>query len=294
MSAVAGRVVEGPGVALGAGVGLRVPHLDAAAAIRPASCWFEVHAENYMGGGPALRALLALRRDHPIALHGVGLSLGSAGDLDERHLGRLAALAERIDPVFVSEHLAWSALSGTYLNHLLPLPWSLETLDTLCRHVDQVQERLRRRLLVENPSSYLRFREAELSEPELLGELVRRTGCAVLCDVNNAYVSGQNLGFDPSAYLAELPVASVAEIHLAGHAVNEVDGVALLIDDHGSRVKDAVWALYAEAIGRFGPVPTIVEWDTALPGFEVLLDEARRADAVAAAQTAGVRDVRAA
>jgi uncharacterized protein (UPF0276 family) len=270
---------------MAAGVGLRAPHVAAVMATRPAVPWFEVHAENYMGGGAALRALEAVRQDYPIAVHGVGLSLGSADGLDERHLARLAALVERIEPVLVSEHLSWSVAGGAYLNDLLPLPYTAETLDVLCRHVDRVQGRLRRRILVENPSSYLRFRGSTMAEPELLHALAERTGCGLLCDVNNVYVSSQNLGSDPRAYLAALPAEAVGEIHLAGHAANDADGRVVLIDDHGSRVAGPVWDLYAAARARFGPVPTLVEWDTNLPALDVLLDEARRADAVAARVT---------
>src|SRR5262245_56255260 len=204
-----------------AGIGLRAPHVSEVMATHPRVGWLEVHPENYMGGGAAVRTLEALRATYPIALHGVGLSLGRADALDERHLGRLHRLVERLAPAIVSEHLAWSAFDGSYLNHLLPLPYTEETLDAVGRHVDQVQERLGRQILVENPASYLRFRHSPLSEPEFLSELVRRTGCGLLCDVNNAYVSGRNLGFDPGAYLDAMPEDAVGEIHLAGHAVND-------------------------------------------------------------------------
>jgi uncharacterized protein (UPF0276 family) len=247
-------------------------------ATRPAVAWLEVHPENYMGGGPAVRALERLRRDYPLALHGVGLSLGSAGGIDRRHLGRLAALVERLEPALVSEHLAWSVGGGAYLNHLLPLRYDEETLAILCRHVDQVQAALGRPLLVENPSSYLRFRHSTIPEPEFLAELARRTGCGLLCDVNNVYVSSQNLGFDPDRYLDTLPPDAVGEIHLAGHSTSDADGQPVLIDDHGSPVADPVWRLYRRALARFGAVPTLIEWDTDLPELPVLLAEARSAD----------------
>jgi hypothetical protein len=247
---------------------------------RPAVPWFEVHAENYMGGGPALRALESVRRDYPIALHGVGLSLGRADDLDARHLGRLRRLADRLDPVLVSEHLSWSVARGVYLNHLLPLPYTEESLDVVARHVAEVQDALGRRLLVENPSIYLRFAHSPIAEPEFLAELVRRTGCGLLCDVNNTHVTCANTGDDPTAYLDAVPAAAVGEIHLAGHARNEAEGVAILIDDHGSRVAPAVWELYARALARFGPVPTLVEWDTDIPDLGVLLEEAASAERV--------------
>jgi uncharacterized protein len=249
-------------------------------ATRPAVAWFEVHAENYTGSGPALRALQDIRRDYPIALHGVGLSLGSAEALDERHLARLRRLVDRIEPMLVSEHLAWSVADGVYFNHLLPLPYTEESLDVVSRHIGQAQDALQRRLLIENPSSYLRFADACTSEPEFLAELVRRTGCGLLCDVNNIYVTCSNFHEDPAAYLVALPLAAVSEIHLAGHACNEADGVSILIDDHGSRVAAPVWQLYEQALARFGPVPALVEWDTNLPELSVLLDEADRADRV--------------
>ena len=277
-----------------AGIGLRTPHIDEVMATRPAVGWLEVHAENYMGGGAALRALEQVRREYPISLHGVGLSLASADGLDRRHVERLRALAERIQPALVSEHLAWSVSGGAYLNHLLPLPYDDETLGVVARHVDEMQARLGRRVLIENPSSYLRFCHSTIPEAELLAELVRRTGCGLLCDVNNVFVSGHNMGFDPAAYLDALPAAAIGEIHLAGHSRNDADGRPILIDDHGSPVPDAVWTLYARALRRFGPVPSLVEWDTDLPALSTLLAEARRADEVLQAVSAEDGHVRAA
>jgi len=275
-----------------AGIGLRAPHVAEVMATRPAVAWLEVHPENYMGGGAAVQSLERLRRDYPVAVHGVGLSLGSAGGIDLRHLGRLGALVERLEPALVSEHLAWSVAGGAYLNHLLPLRYDEETLAILGRHVDQAQAALGRRLLVENPSSYLRFRNSTIPEPEFLGELARRTGCGLLCDVNNVYVSGENLGFDPGRYLDALPPDAVGEIHLAGHSVSDADGRPVLIDDHGGPVADPVWRLYRRALERFGPVPTLVEWDTSLPDLPVLLAEARAADRLLAAGARGERDAR--
>jgi uncharacterized protein len=262
-----------------AGIGLRAPHLAEVQATGPAVAWLEVHAENYMGGGSSLRNLEQIRRDYPISVHGVGLSLGSAGDLDERHLARLGRLVGRLEPALVSEHLSWSIAGGTYLNHLLPLPYTEETLSVLSRNVMRAQEHLGRVILVENPSSYLRFGHSTIPEPEFLAELVARTGCGLLCDVNNVYVSAQNFGLDANAYLDALPSAAVREIHLAGHTTNDVDGRTILIDDHGAPVAAPVWTLYRYTLGRLGPVPTLVEWDTALPSLEVLLREARTADA---------------
>lgn len=272
-----------------AGIGLRAPHVDEVIATRPAVGWLEVHAENYMGGGPALRDLERIRRDYPVSLHGVGLSVGTAEGLDARHLERLCRLAERLEPVLVSEHLSWSITGGGYLNHLLPLPYTEEALEVVRVNVLRVQERLGRALLVENPSSYLRFRGSPIPEPEFLGALARRTGCRILCDVNNVYVSAHNLGFDPRAWLDALPADCVDELHLAGHSTNEADGTTVLIDDHGAPVAAALWALYAHALTRFGPRPTLIEWDTDVPPLEVLLREARAADAALATRGAGGR-----
>jgi hypothetical protein len=237
-----------------------------------------------MGGGPALAALERLPCHYPLSLHGVGLSLGGSDALDTRHLARLARLVERLDPVFVSEHLAWSVVDGAYLNHLLPLPYDEESLDTMCSRVARTQEALGRKIFVENPSRYVRFRHSPISEPAFLGELARRTGCGILLDVNNVYVSCRNFEEDPLAYLDALPMDAVGEIHLAGHSTNDADGRTVLIDDHGSRVAEPVWQLYARALERCGPLPTLVEWDTNLPDLAVLLEEAalaqRRLDAM--------------
>jgi uncharacterized protein (UPF0276 family) len=261
-----------------AGIGLRAPHVTEIAAIRPDLGWLEVHAENYMGGSPAFRRLEALRRDYPVSLHGVGLSLGSAEGLDLAHLGRLRDLADRLAPCLLSEHLSWSVAGGAYLNHLLPLPYTEESLAIVAANVARAQERLGRRVLVENPSSYLRLRDSPIPEAEFLAELTRRTSCGVLCDVNNLFVSAANVGLEPLAYLDALPAEAVGEIHLAGHAENDADEITVLIDDHGSRVPAGVWALYEAALSRFGPVATLIEWDTDIPALAVLLDEAAAAD----------------
>ena len=264
--------------ATGCGIGLRTPHVGEIVATRPPVPWLEVHAENYMGGGPAVRTLERLRADYPISLHGVGLSLGSADGVDSRHLERLARLVERLDPILVSEHVSWSLNGGAYLNHLLPLPYTGEALELLCRHVAQAQDRLGRRLLIENPSGYLRFRESPIPEPDFLNEVARRTGCGVLCDVNNVFVTCANLGGDAEAWIDALQPSVVGEIHLAGHAVNDADGETILIDDHGSRVRDEVWSLYERAVERYGALPTLVEWDTDIPALGVLLEEATKAE----------------
>jgi len=244
--------------------------------MRPSLGFLEVHAENYMADTAALDRLLEMRRDYPVSVHGVALSLGSVEELDRIHLDRLKALFERIEPIFVSEHLAWSAIGGIYLNDLLPLPYTEESLELFCRHVDEAQEALGRRLLIENPSSYLRFCHSTISEVEFLTETARRTGCGILCDVNNLYVSATNLRFDPVSYLNSVPVHAIGEVHLAGHHVAE--GADILIDDHASRVVQPVWELYATALRRFGPTPTLIEWDTNLPALDVLPEEARHAE----------------
>jgi uncharacterized protein (UPF0276 family) len=270
--------VTGSSLAGRVGLGLRVPHVAEVTETRPVIGWWEVHAENHLGGGPARRQLETIRRDYPIAVHGVGLSLGTADPPDARHLDRVRRLIEWLEPALVSEHLSWSIAGGAYLNHLLPLPCTEESLALLSRNVETVQVALGRRLLIENPSSYLRFRHSPIAEPDFLTELARRTGCGLLCDVNNLYVSTQNFGVDARAYLDAIPATAVGEIHLAGHARNEADGRTILVDDHGSRVGDPVWRLYQHALERFGPVPTLIEWDTDLPALDVLMDEARRAE----------------
>jgi uncharacterized protein (UPF0276 family) len=231
-----------------------------------------------MGGGTPLAYLDAIRRDYPLSLHGIGLSLGSAEGLDTAHLERVRQVVDRFDPGLVSEHLSWSVVGGTYLGDLLPLPMTDEALDIVCRHVDQTQALLKRRILIENPSSYLSFKHSTIPEWEFLSAVARRTGCSILCDVNNIFVSACNHGWDASAYLAALPAHAIGEIHLAGHAVRQLDdGKLLRIDDHGSRVPPPVWGLYSEALERFGPVPTLIEWDTDVPSLEVQLGEAAQA-----------------
>lgn len=274
-----------------AGVGLRAPHIAEVRCTHPAVPWFEVHAENYMGGGPAVRALEQIRQDYPLSIHGVGLSLGSADGLDTRHLARLKRLVERLEPVLVSEHLAWSSAGGVYLNHLLPLVYTEETLDIMCRNVEQVQTVLGRRILIENPSSSLRFAGSSMPEPAFLTAIVQRTGCGLLCDVNNIYVTSQNFDQNPVAYLDMLPGHGIEEIHLAGHTVNDADGQPIWIDDHGAPVSAAVWELFTLAVLRFGPVPTLIEWDTNIPELAVLVAEASKADGFLAMARRGTTDV---
>ena len=262
-----------------AGIGLRLPHVAKVVATRPKLGFIEVHAENYMANTVALDQLLNLRRDYSVSVHGVALSLGSAEQLDRIHLDRFKALIECVQPMLVSEHLAWSAIGGVYLNDLLPLPYTEESLDLFCGHVEEVQEALGRPLLIENPASYLRYSQSSIPEAEFLTEVVRRAGCGILCDVNNIYISARNLRFDPIAYLDALPIEAIGEIHLAGH--HTAEGVDILIDDHGSRVAKPVWDLHAAALQRFGPVPALIEWDANLPALEILLDEARHVQELA-------------
>lgn len=260
-----------------AGIGLRAPHVERVRRDRPAVGWFEVHAENYfVDGGAALAALDAIRAEYPVALHGVGLSLGSADPLDVEHLSRLKRLAARIEPAAISEHLSWGRVDGRHLNELLPLPFTPETLSVVADRIDAVQCALGRTLLVENISAYLRFQADAMAEWEFVATLARRTGCRILFDVNNIYVNAANHGFEPLDYLRGIPGDAVAEIHLAGHE----DSGDCLIDTHGTRVAPAVWELYRATIERFGPKPTLIEWDTDLPAFEVLQEEAAIAQSV--------------
>ncbi|MDB5801867.1 MAG: hypothetical protein JWL63_2806 [Rhodocyclales bacterium] len=262
----------------GIGIGLRAPHYAQLLESLPSLGFIEVHSENFFhAGGAAMRVLARAGEHYPLSLHGVGLSLASADELAQAHLAKLAALVDRVEPVLVSEHLCWGAIDGVHFNDLLPFPYTREALSLLCSRVEQVQERLGRRILIENLSSYVRFRESEMSECDFLAELVRQSGCGVLLDVNNLYVNAQNFGFDAhdemTRLLTAIPAGSVGEIHLAGHSQGEL----CLIDTHGSRVCEAVWALYRHAITLCGPVPTLIEWDTDLPTLEVLLDEAQSA-----------------
>src|SRR5262245_4766630 len=265
-----------------AGIGLRSQHIAEMLTRRPSAGWLEVHAENYMGHSLQVSALETLRQIYPLSVHGVGLSLGSANGIDREHLARLARVCERFEPDLVSEHLAWSVADGAYLNDLLPLRYDLAALAIVARNVDLIQETLKRRILIENLSAYVAFADSTMSEAEFLAALVKRTGCGLLLDVNNVYVSAHNLGFDAQRFIDTLPVEAIGEIHLAGHAVNELGDDTVLIDDHGSRVPPAVWSLYAHAIRKLGPRPTLIEWDTALPVLDVLLGEAMWADMLTA------------
>jgi len=267
-------------IALKAGIGLRAKHHAEIVASRPGVGWFEIHAENYMGGGPPLHYLDSVRALYPVAVHGVGLSLASANGIDSHHLQRLARLVERVEPMIVSEHLAWTSLPDQrlYLNDLMPLPYTEQALDAVAANIDRVQTTLRRPILIENPSLYLTYADSPISEPDFLAALAYRTGCGILCDVNNIYVSCTNVGGDPFDYLERVPSHAVGEVHLAGHCVKDIDGVPLLIDDHGSRVAPAVWSLYERASMLFPEAQTLIEWDTDIPDLAVLVAEAAEAD----------------
>jgi uncharacterized protein (UPF0276 family) len=270
------------------GVGFKAEHFETIVETRPNLGFFEVHAENYMGaGGPPHRRLDAIRERYPLSLHGVGMSIGSPGPLDAAHLERLAAVARRFEPALVSEHLAWSTHEGAFFNDLLPLPYTGETLARVADHIDEVQNALRRPILLENPSTYVVFAESTFAETDFLREIARRAGCGLLLDVNNVFVGAANHGYDPYRYIADFPLDAVGEIHLAGYAEESDDaGLPLLIDAHNSPVHDPVWALYAEAISRLGAMPTLIEWDNDLPAWPALLGEARRAEGVTAVSVA--------
>jgi len=247
-----------------------------------ASGFFEIHAENYMGaGGPPHAALSRIREDYPVSLHGVCMSIGGPQPLDKAHLGRFAGLIERYEPALVSEHLAWSTHDTTYYNDLLPLPYTEATLRRVADHIDEVQEAIRRPLLLENPSTYVLFKESTLSETAFIREIVKRSGCGLLLDVNNVFVSAINHGFSALDYLSDYPLDQVGEIHLAGHMEQEDDeGDRLLIDSHDGPVADAVWKLFDIVIGRSGSIPTLIEWDSAIPDWPVLKAEAKAAQAI--------------
>ena len=265
-----------------AGTSLKHEHLPAIIAEGKQDGFFEVHAENYMGGGgPPHRALESIRRDNPVSLHGVCMSIGGAQPLDKAHLERFRGLVERYEPALVSEHLAWSTHETTYFNDLLPLPYTEATLARVCDHIDQVQEAIRRRMLLENPSTYITFHESTMSETDFIRAIARRTGCGLLLDINNVFVSATNHGFSAREYLSDFPLSRVGEIHLAGHAEQTDDeGDLLLIDSHDGPVVDAVWKLFEIVIGRRGPLPTLIEWDSNIPDWPILRAEAITAQAM--------------
>ena len=262
-----------------AGIGLRSRHFADIVNTTPKVSWFEAHSENYFGkGGLPVFYLEQVRKDYPLSLHGVGLSLGSVDPLNRTHLQQLKALSARIEPGLVSEHLSWSSFGGAYLNDLAPLPYTRETLVHLAERIEQTQDFLGRQLLIENPSSYLEYRESTYTESGFLAELSRRSGCDLLLDVNNLYVSCANHGWDALGYLQDLPAVRVGEIHLAGHAAHYPGGQRILIDTHDRTVCQGVWELFAAALRMIGPTPTLIEWDADVPELDVLLREARKAE----------------
>ncbi|MEQ8296341.1 MAG: DUF692 domain-containing protein [Nitratireductor sp.] len=265
-----------------AGASLKHTHLDAILAGRDQVGFFEVHAENYMGaGGPPHAALARIRQDYPVLLHGVCMSIGAPQPLDATHLARFKALVERYEPAIVSEHLAWSTHDDVFYNDLLPLPYTDDTLQHVCEHIDQVQAAIGRRLLLENPSTYLVFAQSDYDETGFIREIIKRTGCGLLLDVNNVFVSATNHGFSALDYLADFPLDHVGEIHLAGHREQSDDeGEPLLIDSHDGPVSDAVWKLYDIVVERAGTIPTLVEWDGDIPDWPVLKAEADAAQAI--------------
>lgn len=268
---------------LQAGIGLRLPHLASVLGTRPRAAWFEIHPENVLANPHATELLEEIAAHYPVSLHSVGLSAGSVSGIDRRHLRRIRLLAERIDPVMVSGHLAWSTHDGEYLNDLLPLPYTAEARDVVCRHVDEIQQALGRPYHLENPSNYLGFAGSTMTETDFLSEVVARTGCPLLCDVSNIHVSAHNLGYDARRYIDALPAAAIGEFHLGGFLREaEEGGTSVIIDTHDRAIDDAAWELYAYAVARIGRRPTLIEWDSAIPPVERLIEEAARADAVAA------------
>lgn len=267
-----------------AGVGLRLQHLASVLRDKPAARWFEIHPENYLANPHAAELLAEIATFYPVSVHSVGISVGSAGGVDRQHLARVKALIERIDPMMVSGHLAWSTHDGEYLNDLLPLPYTEESLRLVSGHVSEVQDALGRAYHLENPSNYLGFANSTMTETDFLREVVRRTGCKLLCDVSNIHVSAHNLGYDPYRYIDEFPGDAIGEMHLGGFEVEaEEAGTTVIIDTHSRPIDLHAWDLYSYAVSRFGRRPTLIEWDSAIPTMETLLGEAAKADAVAEA-----------
>lgn len=263
------------------GIGLRTPHQSEIISKRPNVAWLEVHSENFFAeGGKSLNTLETIRQHYPISLHGVSLSLGSTDELNWKHLKKLQDLSNRIDPCLISEHLSWSSIDGHYLHDLLPLPYTEESLKHVVDRIQQVQEYLKKQILLENISSYLCYEASTIPEWDFLEEIAKQSGCAILLDINNIYVSATNLGFNPLAYLSAISSHFVKEIHLGGFSIASIDNKDVLIDSHNHPVVPAVWDLYREAIKRFGVKPTIIEWDNDLPSLETLCLEAYRAEQI--------------
>ncbi|PZF78516.1 hypothetical protein DK847_01510 [Aestuariivirga litoralis] len=265
-----------------AGVGLRLEHLAKVLRDRPAAAWFEVHPENVLANPHAAEMLAEIAALYPLSIHSVGISAGSASGLDRTHLARVRGLVTRLDPVLLSGHLAWSTHDGEYLNDLLPLPYHAQSLDVICRHIAEIQDALGMVFHLENPSNYLGFAESTMTETAFLTEVVKRTGCRLLCDVSNIHVSAHNMGYDARRYVDELPGEAIGEFHLGGFELEtEPGGTSVIIDTHARPIATEAWDLYAYAIHRFGPRPTLIEWDSALPAMDVLLAEAAKADRIA-------------
>ena len=266
----------------GVGIGLRAQHHEEMLLRRPDLGWLEVHSENYFGcGGVARQYLQQIRAHYPLSLHGVGLSMGSTDPLDGGHLCELMRLVQELEPMLVSEHLSWGSVDGRFTNDLLPLPYTEEALQHMVDRVSQLQELLQRQILIENVSSYLQFACSAMSEWEFLAALSKRAGCGILLDINNIYVSAMNHGFDAHAYIQYIPPHAVLEMHLAGHTINQVGEQEIRIDTHSTHVCEPVWELYRVAVERFGPVPTLIEWDTDIPALDVLIAEAAKAERIA-------------
>jgi uncharacterized protein (UPF0276 family) len=265
-----------------AGIGLRLQHLRTVLDTRPDAAWFEIHPENYLANPHAAEMLFEIARHYPISVHSVGVSVGSAGGVDHQHLRRIRALVDRLDPIMVSGHLAWSTHEGEYLNDLLPMPYTAQSLDIVARHIGEVQQALGRPYHLENPSNYLGFTDSSLTETAFLAALVERTGCRLLCDVSNVHVSAHNLAYDPWRYIDEFPGDAIGEMHLGGFEIEtEGSGGSVIIDTHSRPIDGAAWDLYAYAVARFGMRPTLIEWDNAIPSVATLLAEAAMAETVA-------------
>jgi uncharacterized protein (UPF0276 family) len=271
--------IERPGpIPVAAGIGLRGPHHSQILAEQPEIPWLEVHSENFFRKDSIASAALAkIRRDYPVSIHGVGLSIGSVGELARDHLEKLAALIDRVEPGLVSEHLCWGSVGGYHLNDLLPLPYTEEALEHMAQRITEVQEFLGRQILIENVSSYMEFEASTIPEWEFLAEVANRSGCGILLDINNIFVSASNHGFDATDYLDAIPTEKVGEIHLAGHSTQEFDDESVLIDTHNAPVCTEVWELFQITMNKTGPLPTLIEWDADLPPLATLMAEARKA-----------------
>lgn len=267
-----------PTIPAAAGIGLRHPHYQKVINDTPEVPWLEVHPENFFAdGGISTDILEKIRESYPLSIHGVGLSLGSADDISTTHLSQLKKIITRFEPGLVSEHVSWSHIDGVYMNDLLPLPLTEEALTNLVQHIEQTQDFLGRQILIENPSSYLAFHHSTIPEHEFMVEAAKRSGCGILLDINNIYVCQRNHAYDGKAYISHIPTEIIGEMHLAGHSITQIEGKELLIDTHGDYVCDEVWELYQHAIQHHGPIPSLIEWDTNIPAFDQLQQEAKKA-----------------